>query len=125
MAFFILVLKVGRTEITTQENLALYDALLQKMLGAYGNKKTPIYTAVQDGRDAFSVLAVLYQVKVLRNILIWFQLGGYTADLELIGGSKHAGLCRMSKKIGELNEFCILHQSVTGLYIRREEIIGS
>ena len=119
------VLKVGRTEITTQENLALYDALLQKMLGAYENKKTPIYTAVQDGRDAFSVLAVLDQVKVLRNILIWFQLGGYTADLELIGGSKHAGLCRMSKKIGELNEFCILHQSVTGLYIRREEIIGS
>ncbi len=119
------LMKGGEAEITVQGNLALYDSLLQKMSEAYTNKKTSIYAAVRDGRDAFSGLAILEQVKVLRNILIWFQFGVYTADLEPIGGSKHAGLCLMSKKVGELKEFSILYQSVTGLYLRREAIIRS
>ncbi len=118
-------LNEGRMSITPQNNLALYDALLQKMTGVYGNKKTSIYAAVRDGREAFLALTALEQVKVLRNILIWFQLGAYSSDLVQIGGSKHAGVCLLSKKVGDLKGFCILYQSVTGLYIRKEEIIRS
>ncbi len=111
--------------ISREKNAKLYDDLHRKMEVAYISKKTPVFQILEEGREQFVQLETIEQISLLRELVRWFQLESWTIDLSSIGGSAHAGLCRMGKKIGSLNSFVIIHQSVTGLYEHRTTIVKS
>ena len=81
-------------EISPEENIALYDALTQK-LQSDPFQKLPAnpYALLIKGRDKFCALSTAEQVLFLRNLLVYFQRRGSNGtDLSAIGGSKQSGL---------------------------------
>lgn len=111
--------------ISSEKNCELYDLLLDKMRMVYKNKKTPILQTVECGEKQFVKLVFADQLKILREMIRWFQLDSVQINLGLIGGSEHIGLCTIGKKVGSTKEFSIINESVTGLYEHRTAIVKS
>lgn len=81
-------------EISPEENIALYDALTQKLQSDPFQKlpANPCALLIK-GRDKFCALSTAEQVAFLRNLLVYFQRRGSNGtDLSAIGGSKQSGL---------------------------------
>ena len=74
-----------------------------------------------DGLEAFTALSVAKQVKVLLQILNFFQCNAQLSDLTLIGGSSLDGKLRFSKNITDV-DFKIIHQSCCGLTVRERRV---
>jgi CRISPR-associated endonuclease Csn1 len=119
--------KTGRipNEISTMENLGLYDELkLKHMQSIYARRPQPVGTLLEDGRSSFSKLGIEDQVKVLLQILgqsaIGFSAG---TDLQKIGGVKSSGKMRIGKQISDYNEFKLINCSITGMYEREVDLL--
>lgn len=110
-----------KLEINRENNSALYRFLTTKL-------EDKIYSGIGycatfrklliDGAEAFSALSVAKQVKVLLQILNFFQCNAQLSDLSLIGGSKLNGKLQPSKNITDV-DFKIIHQSCCGLTVRK------
>ena len=106
-------------KIRKEENLALYDAIVQKLdtpryKGLPRNGQTDL---LREQRERFAALSAEEQCAVLFEILHLAQCNSVHADLSLLGGSKHAGATSSSKFI-QNNEVKLIFQSPTGYYRR-------
>lgn len=107
--------------ISIEKNIELYDVLVDKHLhtifakrpNSYGNK------LVKD-RENFVRLTIENQCVALLQILQLTKIGITETNLSLIGESPHAGKMTMSKQIKKEDHFCVIYQSPTGLYERKE-----
>lgn len=113
-----------KLEINRENNMNLYLYLEEKL-------EDEIYTGIgycatfrkllMDGLEAFTALSVAKQVKVLLQILNFFQCNAQLSDLTLIGGSKLNGKLQPSKNITDV-DFKIIHQSCCGLTVRERKV---
>lgn len=78
---------------------------------------------LKSGRQLFEQLSVVQQATVMKAILELFLCTSTESDLTLIKGSKHTINNRFSKNITKLDSFVIIHQSVTGLYEQRIDLM--
>lgn len=104
-------------EITKENNLCLYDALLDKL-------SSDIYAGLsvagqapflRKHRDDFIALDLKAQCETLMQVLNLMQCNAKLADLTALNGVKNAGNIRTSKNISELSAK-IIYQSPTGYY---------
>lgn len=110
--------------ITEEKNLALWKELKEKVASpCYKNRKGTIWNVLDKGEATFLQLSVQNQCSVLQNLLLWFQLSCESVNLSLIGGSKNAGKCIMSKKLTNCKEVKLVLESVTGLYEREVDLL--
>lgn len=109
-------LKAGE-HITPEDNLLLYDALLEKLA-------SPVYSGLSikgqvsflyQKRDAFATLSLEEQCRVLFEILHLMQCNSVTADLTLLDGAANAGKILSNKFIQDFN-VKIIFQSPMGYY---------
>ena len=108
-------------KVTAEQNLALYDMLLEKMkIPAYVIRPGSQVKTLEKGRSTFEKLELAEQCEVLGNILMLFRGSGLT-DLSAVGGAPKAGKVLFSRNFdGKKHEVKAVYTSVTGFY--REEV---
>ncbi len=114
-----------KEKITKEDNLILYDILLQKQ----GNeifKKRPASQLkfLMEARTKFIECTLEEECIILNEILHLMQCKAVLANLKLIGGPKEAGRMRFNKVISKKNKSVVLaNQSVTGLFEKRIDLL--
>ena len=103
-------------EITKENNLCLYDALLDKL-------SSDIYAGLsvagqapflRKHRDDFIALDLKAQCEMLIQVLHLMQCNSLAADFRIFGGGERSGIIQSSKKIK--SDAKIIYQSPTGYY---------
>ena len=103
--------------ITQDENIRLYDELIEKhTIGIYSKRPNAIGAKLQAKSERFVDLSIEEQIKTLVQLLKMTSILGSDADLTIIGESKNTGKMLIPKKISELQECKIINQSITGVY---------
>lgn len=97
--------------------IQLYDVLLKKHTeGIFGKRINSVGKILMEGRERFIALSLEEQCKILSQILQLSVIGPTTADLVLIGGKGKSGVMLHSNNISKERDFCLINQSVTGVY---------
>ncbi len=78
---------------------------------------------LKENREVFNSLAVEDQCSVLNQVLMLFVCKPVTANLSLIKGSKNAGNMALSKIISNMRSAYLIHQSVTGLFEQKIDLL--
>lgn len=111
-------------EITTTENLALYDEFCNKQKNTiYKYRPANQYKTLLDGREKFIKLTIEEQCTVLEEILHLMQCKPILADLHLIGGSKDSGKTQFNKIISKSQQAWLINQSITGLFEQKVDLL--
>lgn len=110
--------------ITQEENLCLYDILLDKQQNTiYCKRPASQVELLLNKRENFISCTLEEQCIVLNEILCLLQCKPVTADLRLIGGSKNAGSFKISKFITGCKNAVMVNQSVTGLFKQEIDLL--
>ncbi len=106
-------------KLTEGENLVLYD-FFTKLLseGIYAKRLSIQGKFLKEKREQFSALSLENQVKLLAEVLHFFQCKPILTDLSLVDGSSNAGVLRPSKNLSNDVPVSIIHQSVTGFFVK-------
>lgn len=110
--------------LTTEKNMALYKVLLEKLKNRpFCNNRWSIRTTLQEKEGTFRDLRVEEQCQVINQIIMWINSSTQNVDLDLIGGSKHSGTMAFNKRISGAKEFVLIHQSTTGIYETKTDML--
>ena len=112
--------------ITGEMNRGLYDCFLQKMHApVYQKLLANMERDLRGSKDAFDRMSLYEQAKTLLEILKAFRSDAQNANLEALcgKGKETAGRITMNKKLSEKKTAYLIHQSVTGLYETREDLL--
>ena len=101
-----------------QANIEFYHTLINKLKNTiYSKMPTNPIKIIENGQNKFENLEVEQQCQVLYNILTLFRTASSNGiNLESIGGGKNSGKMSISSNIMKKESFELIHQSVTGLY---------
>lgn len=110
--------------ISKEQNEWLYEIFLVKL-------KNPIYYKLFEGIyqhcaehfDDFKALSISSQCVLLIKLLKTFKCDSQLTDLCLIRGTGTMARIRYSKNITNLKSAYLIHQSITGLYETREDLL--
>ncbi len=112
-------------KIDATKNLELYDVLLFKLENtAYKIRLSSVAGAIRSGREEFIKLTLENQCKVLVNMLNLFACNVTLTDISLIKGAKKTGSLLTSKTISNYNKVILIHQSVTGMFENRRDLLA-
>ena len=104
-------------KITCKSNLELYRELTEKHLHSiYQRHPRSIGKCLADGEEAFKLLDIEEQVKIICDIVQYtsFQRGVFS--LKVLGGPKEVGRIRISGNMTEAKECKLVNYSITGMY---------
>ncbi len=118
-------LPLGRADcITAEENIRLYDLFSSKIRSTvYGNWFAPLLTTLDKSREKFVSLSIYNQCGVLSEILKAFRCNAEHPCLKQIDGPDKAGTTRLDKNLENYNEAYIIHQSLTGLFETKVDLL--
>ncbi len=110
--------------ITLENNLRLYQMFLSKL-------KAPVYQKLlsnmekdlQQNYNTFQNRSVYEQSMILLEILKAFRCNAQNTNLTVLCGKGTVGRVLISKKIDSYNSAYLIHQSPTGLYEIRENLL--
>ncbi|NLY71035.1 MAG: type II CRISPR RNA-guided endonuclease Cas9 [Clostridiales bacterium] len=113
-------------QIDAEKNLKLYD-LLTSIMGTNTYNQMYMYRVpfgkLKEGRQRFVGLKLEDQCKALEQILSFFKCRSIESSLVLIGGSKNTRIFRLPNEISKLKNVHIIHQSVTGLFQKKVNLL--
>lgn len=116
--------KNGQEILTKEKNIEFYNHLLGKLnSNPYKNNKWNIYRTLEGKEALFEALDIERQCYVINQIIYWIRSTTQNVDLTDLKGSKHAGTLVLNKKISECKEAILIHQSVTGMYERKVNLL--
>ena len=116
--------KEGNVLITKEKNKKLFGTIVLKLnRKPYINNKWNINKIIEGKEDIFNALEVEKQCFVVKQIIYWINSITQNVDLKSLEGSEHAGTMALNKKISECNEVILIHQSITGMYERRINLL--
>lgn len=111
------------TKITFDENVRIYDELLNKLSNSiYFKKLGPAILNLEKGREKFIALELNEQCEVICEILKLTQCTSGGANFSLIGGPAKSGILVLAKDITKLKNIYIINQSPTGLFEERKNL---
>ncbi len=111
-------------ELSSDENIKLYDVLLDKHTnGIFSKKPNPIGDKLKVHRDDFVKLTMIEQCKVLTEIVKATGKENNGANLELLNESNVPGKMVVSNEISKYDECVLINQSLTGLYNSRIDLL--
>lgn len=125
-SFIIKTNRMGEMKLTIdrEKNLSLYNMLCTKLENSIYSGMSYCNTflkLLQNGREKFIALRVVEQIKVLLQILKFFQCNALLSDLTAIGGSSKNGTLRFNKDITDVN-FKLIYLSPCGLTVKEREV---
>lgn len=113
--------------ISSEKNLALYDALCDKLNNSVLNVKfanTALILASK--KDLFQNLTLKEQCEVIMQVFNIMHNNVRSGDLSLLGESKKSGIVTTNSKVlptKSISSFKIINQSITGLFEQEIELI--
>ena len=111
------------TKITAEENIKIYDELLNKLkTSVYSKKLEPAILNLENGKEKFISLELNEQCEVICEILKLSQCTSASADFKLISGPANTGMLYLSKDISKQKNIYIINQSPTGLFEERKNL---
>lgn len=114
----------GNVIITKEKNKELFKTLSLKLNSKpYSNNRWNIYKIFEGKEDAFETLDIEKQCFTINQIIYWINSSLSTVDLRNLGGKEKSGKMRINKKISECNEFILIHQSITGMFERKIDLL--
>ncbi len=115
-------------KINFEENVSLYDALLNKLCNTKLNVKfANTANIMKNKREIFVGLSLKEQCDVLIEILNILHANVRSGDLSLLGESKQSGIITTSSKVApakNITSFKIINQSITGLFEQEIELLN-
>lgn len=113
------------SEITFDKNIELYDILKTKHQETiYAKRPNAVGKKLEKGKSYFLKLNLEEQVATLYQILLLTEIGSKTANLKSIRESPGTGKMRINKEITKANECILIHQSVTGIFEKRIDLLS-
>lgn len=110
--------------ITKEKNFEFFRTLIFKLKSnPYKHNKWNICRNLEGKESIFKNLNLEKQCFVIREIIYWINSTKQNVDLKDIKGSEHAGTLAVNKKISECQEAFLIHQSATGMYERRINLL--
>ena len=111
------------TGITFEENLKIYDELVDKLSNSIYNKRfeAPIQ-AILKGKEKFEKSDLSEQCEVIVEILKLTQCNSNASNLSAVGGPSKSGILVLAKDITKLKNIYIINQSPTGLFEKRKNL---
>ena len=107
-----------------ESNLELFDAYVSKLKDTkYSIRLGAQISNLQKGREVFKSLSPMDQLTQLTNILNLFTCNPVKTDLSLIRGPKTAGTVKTSNEMSKFKSAYIIHQSPTGLFEKRINLL--
>ena len=108
-----------------ERNLDLYEYFQKKLSsnvysGILGNMQKDL----TDSKEVFKGKTVKEQVEILMEILKAFRCNPQYANLKELCNKGTVGRILQHKRISDCQEAVLVHQSVTGLYEVREDLLG-
>lgn len=114
--------------ISEDENIALFDALVDKMTNTiFKVKFADMGSKISSHRDKFASLDVRKQCYVLSEILKIIHCNVVTGDLTFINEAKKAGAIKFGMVVTDLkgiNSIKLINQSVTGLFESKVDLLN-
>ena len=111
-------------KITAQENLELYDALVQKQINTiYNNRPNNQGEQLIQCRETFANLGIAEQAMVLNEIINLLRCRPIAANLALLNKGQHTGVMLISKNISAFYSVLLVNQSITGLYSQTIDLL--
>lgn len=103
--------------LSPEENVALYDALLEKCCNTLLSVKFgKLGKTLSEKRDLFQALSVYEQCNVIIQVLNILHCNVLCGDLSLLGEAKNKGKLSISNKLTtDCHRCSIINQSITGL----------
>ena len=111
--------------ISSKENMMMYNWMIER-LEANVYKKTclkNVLAKLNQKKENFESLSFCDQCIVLLKILNAFKCNSSSVDLSLIGGGREVGLLQYNYNLNKYNSVKIIHQSVTGLFEVKEDLL--
>ena len=110
--------------VDSEKNKALYDFFLKKLSSnCYGKLFTKEGQVLAKRRDDFSMLPVAAQCRIIAEVLKLFTCTAELPNLKELCGSAIGERIRKSANISGLNSAYLIHQSPTGLYEYRTDLL--
>lgn len=117
-----------RDGISLEKNLALYDALCDKLNNSVLKVKfANMALILASKKDLFENLTLKEQCEVIMQVLNILHNNVRSGDLSLLGESKKSGIVTTNSKIlppKNISSFKIINQSITGLFEQEIELIN-
>lgn len=114
----------GTAIITKNKNMEMFKTLFHKLnSNPYKNNKWNISKILEGKEELFGTLELERQCFVINQIICWINSTTQNVNLKDLNGSEHAGTQLMNKKITECQEAILIHQSATGMYERKIDLL--
>lgn len=114
----------GNAIITKEKNQEFLKTLLWKLNSSpYKNNKWNISKNLDGKEEVFAALSLEKQCFVIKQIIYWINSTTQKVNLKDMKDSENAGMQRLNKKVSECNEAILIHQSVTGMYEKRIDLL--
>lgn len=111
--------------ITIEENIRMYDLFLEKFENSiYQYRPNEQSKTLKKGREQFCSLNIEQQCEVLFNMMGLFSTNNSEANLKLIGGGESSGSIRISRDISKQQSALLIHQSPTGLFETKVDLLA-
>lgn len=113
-----------RDGISSENNLRLYDFFLSKLnSGPYSVLLNSLKVRLHEGRDVFQQVDIPEQCSILLQILKSFRCNAENSDLSKLCGKSQIVPARPTKKFSGYEKVYLVHQSVTGLYEYKTDLL--
>lgn len=110
--------------ITAERNYEFFQTLLFKLRSKpYVYNKQNIVKQLEENEAMFMDLDIEKQCFVINQIILWINSAMQNVNLKYINGSEHAGTLKCKKKISDYQEVTLIHQSITGMYERKIDLL--
>lgn len=110
--------------VNQEENIDLYKCFCNKLAtSSYGQLFSDERKVLENNAEGFALLSVPAQCRVLSEILKIFICDAQKADLKELCGKAVGKRVRRSANISSCNSVFLIHQSSTGLYEYRTDLL--
>lgn len=111
-------------KLTEKDTVEIFNLLKEKAINTIYQKRPASQGKVLvKGEENFKKLSLLDQCLGISEILHLFQCKFISANLKAIGGVGQAGVFMISNDVSGRHDACIVNQSVTGLFEKRENLL--
>lgn len=110
--------------ISKERNVEIYDMFISRMNGTvYGRLFGTVENYLTNNREKFIDMDEKNQCLVLKEILKSFKCNPALTSLSLLCGKGNVGSILKNKKISELKSVYLIHQSVTGIFETKTDLL--
>lgn len=110
--------------ITAEKNTELYDWFLQKLQSTvYQRLFNNVMTDLVEHREVFIQMSLYEQAQLLTEILKAFKCDRQNPDFSTLNKKKSVGIIMIGKNLSNAASAYLIHQSVTGLYEYRTDLL--